>query len=236
VADDYRDDLAWIHHVGFSEFAEAAATGVIAMLRRARILGGVIVDVGCGSGVAAREFLNAGFEVVGIDASPSMISLARLTAPEARFEVATFDGSTLPHSDAIVAIGEVLNYGTFAAMHTFLGNAAAALRGGGMLVFDVAERGAHPMRDERRVGGDDWSVIVVKESDGRSLTRRVLTFRQLDGVTRRHEEVHTLELYDRDELLSLLSQLAFRVRVRHSYGTRRLPKGHAVYVARRAAD
>ena len=42
-------------------------------------------------------------------------------------------------------------------------------------------------------------MIAIKDSDGEQLTRRVLTFRQFDGVTRRDEEVHTLELYDRED-------------------------------------
>jgi SAM-dependent methyltransferase len=225
---DYRTDLAWIHHAGFSEFAEAASSGVLALLWRHGVREGLVVDAGCGSGILARELTRAGFHVLGIDASPAMIELARETAPQARFEVMSLDTATLPPCDAIVAMGEVLNYGDLRA---FLPRASAALRPGGVLVFDIAERGAYPAYDEHRSGGEDWSVIAIKESDGARLTRRVLTFRQVDGATRRDEEVHTLELYDRAEVLALLGD--FRVQVRRTYGSRRLPKGHAVYVAKR---
>lgn len=225
---DYRTDLAYIHHAGFSEFAEAAASGVLELLWRHGIREGLVVDAGCGSGILARELTRAGFDVLGIDASPAMIELARETAPRARFEVMSLDTAELPPCDAIVAMGEVLNYGDLRA---FLPRASAALRPGGLLVFDIAERNAYPAYDEHRSGGDDWSVIAVKESDGTRLTRRVLTFRQVGGETRRDEEVHALELYDRAEVLSLLGD--FRVQVRRSYGSRKLPKGHAVYVAKR---
>lgn len=225
---DYRTDLAYIHHAGFSEFAEAAASGVLELLWRRGIREGLVVDAGCGSGILARELTGAGFGVLGIDASPAMIELARETAPRARFAVMSLDDAELPPCDAVVAMGEVLNYGDLRA---FLPRASAALRPGGLLVFDIAERNAYPAYDEHRSGGDDWSVIAVKESDGTRLTRRVLTFRQVGGETRRDEEVHTLELYDRAEVLSLLG--AFRVQVRRSYGSRRLPQGHAVYVAKR---
>lgn len=229
----YRADLAYIHQAGFSEFAEHAAVGVIALLHAHGIHDGLVIDAGCGNGVLAREVLRNGFDVLGIDASPAMIELARITAPAARFQIATFDRATLPRCSAIIAMGEVLNYGTLDGVRTFIAHAADALRDGGMLLFDVAERGSYPAHDERRIGGDDWSVIVLKDSDGERLTRRVLTFRQLDGTTRRDEEVHELELYDRATLISLLREHGFRVRVRRSYGTRRLPKGHAVYVATR---
>lgn len=226
----YRRDLAWIHHTGFSEFAEAASAAVIDWLHAAGI-DGLVIDAGCGSGIAARELTRAGFEVLGIDASPDMIALARTTAPAARFEVASFDGATLPPCSAIVAMGEVLNYGTLDGVRTFIRNAADALPPGGLLIFDIAERGAYPPHDERRIGGEDWSVIVLKDSDGATLTRRVLTFREVDGVTRRDEEVHQLELYAREEMLALLREHGFRVGVRRGYGRYRLPKGHAVYVA-----
>lgn len=196
---------------------------------------GPVIDIGCGTGIAARELTRAGFDVLGIDASPDMIALAQTTAPAARFEVAPFDRATLPPCAAIVAMGEVLNYGTLDGVRAFIRNAAAALQPGGLLIFDIAERGAYPAHDERRIGGDDWSVIVVKTSDGARLTRRVLTFRQIDGTTRRDEEVHELELYAREEVLAILREHGFRVGVRRSYGKYRLPKGHAVYVAKRSA-
>jgi HAD superfamily hydrolase (TIGR01549 family) len=213
----YRHDLAYIHHHGFSEFAESGAPFVIGLLPP----GAFVVEVGCGSGVLARELTNAGFDVLGFDASPAMIELARKTAPKARFEVAAFETAELPACDAIIAMGEVLNYGD---MRTFLPRAADALKPGGLLLFDVAERGSYPAYDEVRTGGDDWSVIAIKQSDGVTLTRRVFTFRE----SSRDEETHVLELYERAEVLSLLD--AFRVKIRRSYGRRRLPLGHAVYV------
>lgn len=224
----YRDDLAYIHHAGFSEFAESAAPGLLELLWQRGVRDGLIVELGCGSGILARELTHAGFDVLGFDPSPAMIELARGTAPRARFEVGAFDAIELPPCNAIVAMGEVLNYGTFDAVRTLVANAKTRV-----MIFDVAERDSYPLFDERRVDGDDWSVIATKESDGTHLTRRVLTFRAIDGRMRRDEEVHELELYDRAALRALLREHGFRVTIRRSYRTRRLPKGHAVYVAER---
>jgi SAM-dependent methyltransferase len=223
---DYRPDLAYIHHAGFSDFSRASASGVVAILAKHGVHSGLLLDVGCGTGVLAHELTQAGFDVLGFDASPAMIELARTTAPEARFEVASFETAELPPCDAIVAMGEVLSYGD---IRTFVPKAARAIRKDGVLLFDVAGRDSYPAYDEQRIGGDDWSIIAIKESDGAKVTRRVLTFRQEGGTTRRDEEVHELALYARAELLALLRN-DFRVRVRRSYGRRRLPKGHTVYV------
>jgi SAM-dependent methyltransferase len=230
---DYREDLAWIHHAGFSEFATRASPFILDTLRAHGIHDGLVVDVGCGSGVLAKELSDHGYAVLGIDASPAMIELARTTAPAARFEVASFGNAVLPRCVAITAVGEVLNYGSLDDVQHFIRSARDALATNGALLFDIAERGGYPPHDERRAGGDDWSVIAIKESDGERLARRVLTFRQIDGATRRDEEVHQLELYARQDILTLLREQGFRVRVRRSYGTERLPKGHALYVCTR---
>jgi len=63
----------------------------------------------------------------------------------------------------------------------------------------------------------------------------VLTFRKIDGAVRRSEEVHVMELYERADVMRMLHDVGFVSRTRQSYGTRRLPRGHTVYVARRAA-
>ncbi|HUP61972.1 MAG TPA: class I SAM-dependent methyltransferase [Thermoanaerobaculia bacterium] len=222
----YGEDLAWVHHNGFGEFAESAAPGLLEILWRQGVNDGLVVDIGCGSGIWARALTRAGFRVHGIDPSAAMLALARTTAPDARFELGSFVTCEIPPCDAITAVGEVLNYGRRDELPPFFARAARALRPGGVLVFDVAERESYPPYDEHRVDGDDWVVFARKESDGTHLTRRVTTFRG----ERRSEEVHRLELHAREDLVAMLRAAFFRVRIRRSYGSRRLPKKHAVYV------
>ncbi len=61
----YKADLAYIHDVGFSQFAQHAAAGLLDILRRARITRGRVVDLGCGSGIWAAELIDAGYDVLG---------------------------------------------------------------------------------------------------------------------------------------------------------------------------
>lgn len=227
----YGTDLAWIHHAGFSDFAESAAPGLLEILWKHGVHAGRVVEIGCGSGILARELTRAGFEVVGFDASVDMIALARTTAPAAHFAVASFEAVAIPECEAVLSMGEVLNYGTLAGVRALVAEAAKAR----VILFDIAERDSYPAYDERRVEGADWSVIAIKESDGATLTRRVLTFRADGDTMRRSEEVHHLQLYDRAAITALLREHGFRVTRRRSYGTKRLPKGHAVYVAARSS-
>ena len=74
----YQPDLAWVHHAGYSHHVERTCAGIVQLLRNGGLSAGAcVLDVGCGSGLLARELLAAGFAVDGVDASPAMIELAR---------------------------------------------------------------------------------------------------------------------------------------------------------------
>lgn len=75
----YPPDLAWVHHAGHGSVAEDGAPGIIALLRAAGLGDGArVLEVGCGSGRLARRLDESGVEVLGVDASPAMIALARV--------------------------------------------------------------------------------------------------------------------------------------------------------------
>src|SRR5260370_41262081 len=110
----YHPDLAWVHHAGYSHHVERTCAGIVQLLRGSGLSAGAhVLDVGCGSGLLARELLTAGFAVHGVDASPAMIELAREYARGADFAVVRLptgvDGA-LPEADAVVSTGHVLNY------------------------------------------------------------------------------------------------------------------------------
>jgi len=86
----YTDDLAYIHDVGFGEFALKSAPGLLNILRQRKIFAGLVVDLGCGSGLWARELTQAGYDVLGIEQSAAMIEIARKKTPKARFQKDSF--------------------------------------------------------------------------------------------------------------------------------------------------
>jgi SAM-dependent methyltransferase len=239
----YGRDLAFVHDTGYSDFARDAAPGLVALLRRAGITSGFIVEVGCGSGAATRALVAAGHRVLGLDASPEMVRLARRRVPHARFAVGRLPDASLPPCDAVAAVSEVLNYmNGRAAFDRFFRRAFAALRPGGLLVFDVRE----PAGDARRSGrasepvtrgrvGRDWAVLAVSSEDPRrgTLTRAITTFRRAGRGYRRTEETHRLTLLPASDLARRLRAAGFTVRVARAYGSFRLPRGHALLVARK---
>src|SRR5207248_1113162 len=110
MIDAYRDDLAYIHDAGFGGLARAAGPVLVEALRRRGFAGGLVVDLGCGSGIVSRAVAEAGYDVLGIDISPAMIALARERVSGGTFRVGSVISTEIPRCIAVVAVGEVFNY------------------------------------------------------------------------------------------------------------------------------
>jgi SAM-dependent methyltransferase len=242
MADAYRDDLAYIHDAGFGHVATHAATELLAALAERGIPQGQIVELGCGSGILAQELVAIGYQVLGIDISAAMIALARKRVPQAQFKVGSFRTAELPTCVAVTAIGEVFNYlfdggNTRAALAKVLERIYAALRPGGLLLFDVAGPGRLPPYAPRRrhIVGPDWAILLNMEEDRKRhiLTRHITTFRQVGDQCRKEEEIHRLRLYEPDEITTLLKNAGFRVRVLDCYAKWKFPPGWAGFLARK---
>ena len=108
----YGPDLAHVHDTGYAAYARDAAPELLRRLHAAGLDGGLVVDLGCGSGIWARALLDAGFGVLGIDLSADLLAIARDRAPEARFVHASLLEAELPPCAAVTALSEVVNYAT----------------------------------------------------------------------------------------------------------------------------
>jgi hypothetical protein len=55
----YRRDLALIHHLGFGFHADDCAPGILDLLQPVRERDGLVVELGCGSGLLTRYLIDA---------------------------------------------------------------------------------------------------------------------------------------------------------------------------------
>jgi 2-polyprenyl-3-methyl-5-hydroxy-6-metoxy-1,4-benzoquinol methylase len=234
----YSTDLAYIHDAGFSDFARRAAPELIRTLRNHGIRRGLVVDVGCGGAPLAEPLMEAGYEVLGIDASPAMIHLARARAPEARFRIGSLATTRIPRSAAVLALNEVVSYvpRRRVGLVSFFSRVHSALQPGGLLIFDFVASVEGRTYAARSRAGADWAIVARASADrrGRTLTRDITTFRKVGRDYRKSHETHRITVYDPEEIQRALRRLGFRVTTRRSYGRLRLlPSDIAVIAEKR---
>ncbi len=240
----YQQDLAYIQAVGFGGLARGAAPEIIRRLRSASIPIRRVVDAGCGAGPLTEALIAAGFDVTGIDSSTKLLSIARAAVPTAHFISASIYDVEIPPCEAIVALGEPLTYhpeGTNAESRIggFLQNASAVLPPGGILIFDIIERGGPSLSGRTWSSGDDWAVLVetAENPPSHTLVRTIETFRGAGELYRRSGEVHRVHLFDAQWLCDELTSRGFEVETAQTYGTQALgPRRRAFFATRVLAE
>ncbi|HAG81458.1 MAG TPA: class I SAM-dependent methyltransferase [Cyanobacteria bacterium UBA12227] len=240
--ESYKEDLAYIHDVGYSDYALKSAPGILEILNRSKIHQGLVVDLGCGSGLLAQELVKAGYHVLGIDISESMIAIARARVLNAEFRIESLFKTNIPPCNAVISIGECFNYlfdsdSNSTSLLELFRRIYNALTPRGVLIFDIVEPGQIPPGTITKgfTEGDDWVVLVEKEEDREQevLTRRIITFRKIGDYYRRDEELHRQRLYKAKDIAIELRQIGFRVQVMRRYGEYNLPKARAAFIARK---
>jgi SAM-dependent methyltransferase len=237
----YRSTLARIHHEGFGFHADACAPGILALLEPVAARDGLVVEVGCGSGLLTRYLVGAGLRVVATDASPAMLDIARSYVPGALdHRVVALPWDPLPEADAIVSIGHALSYlPNRELLEDALVACAGALRPGGVLLLDLEDlttRDAQLARPPSGWVGDDWAMVIERVSDAPDHFARVQTtfVREEDGRYRRGLERHDNVLLDvRGVVPPLLEEAGLDVEVGTSFGTETNMEGLLVVIARR---
>jgi SAM-dependent methyltransferase len=238
----YDQALAHVQAVGYGAMAAAVAPQIVSLLRRRGISGGTIGDVGCGAGVATRFFLEAGYDVWAIDQSPWLLAAARAAAPSAwLFPCTSIYDATLPRANAIVAIGEVLNYHRPDAnaqdrVLRLFAQAAASLPPGGLLAFDVIVSGSPSLAGRTWTAGEGWAILqtIDEDRDAGTLRRELEILYRLDGEAFRHaHETHHIRVFEPGVLRRGLRQSGFSVETAPAYGTHHLaPRRMAFFCVR----
>jgi len=228
----YRADLARIHHLGFSFHAKECAPGVLNLLEPVRAVDGLVMELGCGSGLLTRYLVDAGHRVIATDASPAMLDLARETVPDAAsIQRLTLPDDPIPEADAIVSVGHALSYlPSEDAIDRSLISIARALRPGGVVALDICDLAwGRARRDTRSLGwaGEDWGLVTRFPFEGEDrYIREMTTFtRSPDGSYRRDDERHDNVLIDTVRIPALLSEHGVDAEVRSTFGVEPLAEG-----------
>jgi SAM-dependent methyltransferase len=227
----YPADLARIHDEGFGDFARAAACE----LHRHLPPDGLVVELGCGTGISSEILVRLGYRVLGVDISDEMLAIARRRAPGAEFRRASLWEVEIPSCVAVTAIGEVLNYAAderASAEHLpeLFAGIRDALQPSGVFMFDFATPGRGTGVVSTRQG-DGWRIesVALEDPVVRTLERRMTI--EIDGE--RREEVHRLRLYERDDVARYLEDAGFTAEPLERYCDFAFWPGYAAFASTR---
>jgi SAM-dependent methyltransferase len=234
----FARDLAVVHAKGFGKHADRCAPGILELL--APVRGGVILELGCGSGALTAYLLAAGHRVIATDASPAMVELARATlGPDADVRRLTLPDDPLPAADAIVSVGHAISYlPAAAAVDRALLAMADALRPGGVLAIDICDLSFGEFRatdDSVARVGPDWAVLTRFSVPAPEVFIRDITTFVPDGrgAWRRDDERHENVLVDTSGIPALLAGHGVTATLGTSFGAAELPPGLIAVTGRR---
>jgi len=184
-----------------------------------------IVDLGCGTGSTALPLAKLGYDVIGIDISESMLSIASSKGIEAgplkgdvRWVNQDMCDWAMPgEADAVVSFCDSLNYVTEEddvkrAFQATYNN----LRSGGVFLFDVLHvRQFEHYAETQPFAYDDEDISYIWFSDYDEERQEIehqltLFVRQLSGgLYERIDEEHVERAYDPDWLERMLKEAGF---------------------------
>lgn len=155
----------------FARLREERGVGVAAVLAWARSLpaGTAVLDLGCGSGAPNAVALDrAGFALLGIDASPTLVAMFRKRLPHATVACEAVEDSRFfdRSFDAVLAIG-LLFLLPEATQRALVLRIASVLRPGGRFLFTAPAQAcawddALTGRRSRSLGAAAYTAMLVE--------------------------------------------------------------------------
>ncbi|MBW2529773.1 MAG: class I SAM-dependent methyltransferase [Deltaproteobacteria bacterium] len=195
-----------------------AAREVDFIERRLRLqAGGRVLDLACGQGRHAVELASRGYQVVGVDLSAGMLSVAADHALERGQRVnfvkgdmrklsldAVFDGIFL-WSSSFGYFDDQTNINVLESIHR-------ALRKGGMFALDVTNRDFVAPRSPTMVWFEQPGCVCMDEMKFDFFTSRMSVKRMVLFESGRSKELeYAIRLYTLHELGRLLHQVGFKI-------------------------
>lgn len=228
----YNADLAYVHDEGHATLAQHASKMIAQTIYKKTGKKGLVVDLGCGSGIVAKELLTFGYQVLGIDQSKEFIEIAKQKAPQAKFVIGSFFHIEIPKCSAVISTGECLNYlfdeqNNLNMLSDLFTKIFQALEKGGVFIFDMIESGISG--DQKKIIDDlNWTLFVhiYENPETQILVRDITIFRKVGDLYRKSKESHRVQLYPRDEIAHLLEKIGFHISPIDGYGPMKFREHH----------
>ncbi len=220
VPDYFGDEYLQLYQFP-AERTEPEVAFLSAELRQRVAADARLLDVACGQGRHAVGLATAGFRVTGLDFQQNLLDAAAQSASEHGVEVTLVRGDMrdLPFTgefDAVTLMFTAFGYFDDAENARVLQETAKALKPGGWLIVDVANRDALLRKAQEK----SWKrlpdgMVVVSEWQWDVRAGRYTHTQLLLAETGRRQLQHSVRVYTCTELETMLITAGFRVDALH---------------------
>jgi SAM-dependent methyltransferase len=255
--------------IGQGRFAEHMAHWALGWLSARRLRPARVLDLACGTGGAALAFAAVGCQVAGIDRSPAMLSIAYGRARDAGYDIAFVEGDIKNLNDERRTMNDevllvdhnssfIIHRSSFDLVTCFydslnyllddddldcvFAGAAAALRPGGHIVFDINTEAEYTTWDERDVVTYDGRDCLVYnklsyDPDARLAEGRIVWFVRETELWWRGEETHTQRAWSDGEVYDALARAGLALAGRYDVegNATHEDTGRLLYVAEKSS-
>ncbi len=214
LADSYDQLTADVRYAAWADYLEKH-------FRKCSIPVQTVLDLACGTGSLSAELVLRGYEMIGVDQSAEMLSVAVEKCRDLPGETPIFLNQSMEDLDlygtidACVCCLDSVNYVTRpAALKRAFSRVHLFLMPGGLFVFDVKPSWVLENADGEMYLDETEDTYCVWRADY-SKRRRILTYGMdifrlcEDGAWERGEEVHEEYAYTLDELEQYLRDAGF---------------------------
>ncbi len=204
------------------------------------------LDIGCGGGWFTRAFQRAGYRMTGLDVSAEMLDYAQAQAMKEGVRSEYLLGDivkfhSLQKYDFATAINDCVNYIPKAKLESAFKRVAAALKKGGIFLFDISSKRKFLEKLANTVSVDDRDEVTYlcfnrAEEDG--VTMEVTLFRkEKDGQYTRLDETHRQYAYEEEEIASALVKAGFTlIEVTGHLGEDKRMSDRLFFIARKGVE
>lgn len=179
------------------------------------------VDVGCGTGIFTRKLKSAGFDVCGVDISPSMLTVAESISRKDRVKIDYLKGdmrsiALFKKVGFLTVVNDGINYIEKKDILRTFKSFNKCLEKGGLLLFDLStEYKLEYVLGNNMYGDDSDELSYIWLSEYDRLEKKVdinLSFFEKQGeVYKRYNEFQTQYAHDGVDVENALNEAGFEI-------------------------
>lgn len=212
----YVEGFAQAYDQFWRPYPTQSAKALLELVRTAAPEARRVLDIGCGTGIVAEHFLQAGYDVTGIDRSPAMLARARARLGDALVlrEADAADFAVDEPFPVAVSTYDIPNHlDDLDRVAAYLGCVYKAVAPGGLFAFDIATVEGLRGMNKVQIRDTEEAILLFRgalnESAGMGFYRISGVVRAEDGRYDRFETTMTNIVVPIEPILELMAGMGW---------------------------